>query len=212
MASASLVRAPLTEQYRPRKWEDVVGQDKVISRIRALAKRDALTGRAFWLSGQSGTGKTTIARLIAQEVADEFMIEEVGATSLTVPALIELEKASALSGWGDKTGRAFIVNEAHGLRKDVIRQFLVVLERIPAHVVWVFTTTCEGQDSLFENYSDGSPLLSRCLDFPLARRGLAEAFAKRAQEIAQQEGLDGRALKDYLRLVQDHKNNFRAVI
>jgi hypothetical protein len=84
---------------------------------------------------------------------------------LTVPALVELEKASALSGWGEKTGRAFIVNEAHGLPKDVIRQFIVVLERIPAHVVWLFTTTCEGQESLFENYADGSPLLSRCLDF-----------------------------------------------
>src|SRR5215471_4503005 len=185
---SNLFHTPLTEKYRPATWADVVGQDKIVSRIRQLAGRNALAGRAYWLSGQSGTGKTTIARLIAQE------------------------KASALSGWGDKTGRAFIVNEAHGLRKDVIRQFLVVLERIPAHVVWIFTTTCEGQESLFENYSDGSPLLSRCLDFPLARRGLAEAFAKRAQEIAQQEGLDRRALKDYLRLVQDHKNNFRAVI
>jgi DNA polymerase III gamma/tau subunit len=209
---SDLFRKPLTEKYRPSTWGDVVGQDKVVARLQALANRNALTGRAFWLSGQSGTGKSTIARLIAHEVADEFMIEEVDATSLTVPALIELEKASYLSGWGDKRGRAFIVNEAHGLRKDVIRQFLVVLERVPAHVVWVFTTTCEGQDSLFENYSDGSPLLSRCLDFPLARRGLAEAFAARAKQIAEQEGLDGRPVKDYLRLVQDHKNNFRAVI
>src|SRR5262249_12331682 len=128
------------------------------------------------------------------------------------PALVELEKASALSGWGGKRGRAFIVNEAHGLRKDVIRQFLVALERIPAHVVWIFTTTCEGQVSLFENYADGSPLLSRCLDFALARRGLAEAFAKRAQEIAKRGGLDGRPLKYSLRLVQTHKNNSRAVI
>ena len=209
---SNLFHTPLTEKYRPATWDDVVGQDKVVSRIRQLAGRNALAGRAYWLSGQSGTGKTTIARLIAQEVADEFMIEEVDATSLTVPGLVELEKASALSGWGDKTGRAFIVNEAHGLRKDVIRQFLVVLERIPAHVVWIFTTTCEGQESLFENYSDGSPLLSRCLDFALARRGLAEAFAARAKQIAEREGLDGRDLKDYLRLVQNHKNNFRAVI
>ena len=185
---SGVLRKPLTEKYRPGCWAEVVGQDKVVSRIQQLAKRDALAGRAYWLSGQSGTGKTTIARLIAQEVADDFMIEEVDATSLTVPALVELERASALSGWGNKTGRAFIVNEAHGLRKDVIRQFLVVLERIPAHVVWIFTTTCEGQESLFENYSDGSPLLSRCLDFPLARRSLAEAFAARAKQIAERTG------------------------
>jgi replication-associated recombination protein RarA len=180
---SDLFRKPLTEKYRQTTWADVVEQDKVVGRIHQLAKRDALAGRAFWLSGQSGTGKTTIARLIAQEVADEFMIEEVDATSLTVPALVELEKASALSGWGDKKGRAFIVNETHGLRKDVIRQFLVVLERVPAHVVWVFTTTCEGQESLFENYSDGSPLLSRCLDFPLARRAAASTASRFARSL-----------------------------
>jgi hypothetical protein len=54
--------------------------------------------------------------------------------------------------------------------------------------VWIFTTICEGQESLFENYSDGSPLLSRCLDFPLARRSLAEAFAARAKQIAERTG------------------------
>src|SRR5215831_12912415 len=146
----------LTEQYRPKQWSEVVGQDKLVSRIQALAKR-GLAGRAYWLSGQSGTGKTTIARLLAAEVADDFMVQEVDASTLTVSALTELERESNLSGWGGKPGRAYIVNEAHGLRKDVIRQLLVTLERIPSHAIWVFTTTCEGQDSLFEDYADASP-------------------------------------------------------
>ena len=55
----------LFEQYRPRAWSDVVGQDKIVARIQLLAKR-GLAGRAYWLSGQSGTGKTSIARLIAR--------------------------------------------------------------------------------------------------------------------------------------------------
>jgi DNA polymerase III subunit gamma/tau len=118
----------LTEQYRPRTWSDVVGQDKLVSRIQALAKR-GLTGRAYWLSGQSGTGKTTIARLLAAEVADEFMTREIDAGTLTVSGLTDLERESNLSGWCGKPGRAYIVNEAHGLRKDVIRQLLVTLER-----------------------------------------------------------------------------------
>jgi DNA polymerase III subunit gamma/tau len=125
----------LTEQYRPRTWSEVVGQDKLVSRIQALAKR-GLAGRAYWLSGQSGTGKTTIARLLAAEVADDFMVQEVDASTLTVSALTELERQSQVSGiFGDEQGRAYIVNEAHGLRKDVIRQLLVTLERIPSHVV-----------------------------------------------------------------------------
>src|SRR5262245_36793626 len=82
---------PLAEQYRPRNWSDVVGQDKVVNRIQGLVKR-GLGGRAFWLSGQSGTGKTTIARLIAAEVADELCIHEVDAAALTVGQLRDLER------------------------------------------------------------------------------------------------------------------------
>ena len=128
----------------------------------------ALAGRAYWLSGQSGTGKTTIARLLAAEVADDFSTQEVDASALTVAALRELERESQISGWGEKGGRAYLVNEAHGLRKDVIRQFLVMLERVPSHVVWIFTTTTEGEQGLFEDYDDAGPLLSRCLPLPLA--------------------------------------------
>ena len=70
----------LHEQYRPRCLDEVVGQDRAIARIQRLAAR-GLAGRAYWLSGQSGTGKTTLARLIAAEIADETAIEEVDAAT-----------------------------------------------------------------------------------------------------------------------------------
>ena len=47
----------LAEQYRPRTFADVVGQDKALAKIRTLARR-GLAGRAYWISGQSGTGKS----------------------------------------------------------------------------------------------------------------------------------------------------------
>jgi DNA polymerase-3 subunit gamma/tau len=76
----------LTEKYRPSSWGEVVGLDKIVARVRQLSQR-GLAGRAYWISGQSGTGKTTIARLIAQDVASEWDTEEIDAGALTCAAL-----------------------------------------------------------------------------------------------------------------------------
>ena len=113
---------------------------------------------------------------------------------------------------GAKSGRAYILNESHGLNRAAVRQLLTTLERIPRHVAWVFTTTLDGQEALFEGVDDAHPLLSRCIDLPLARRGLCEAFAQRALEIARAEGLDGKPIKAYIDLVRQKRNNFRAAL
>lgn len=201
----------LTEKYRPKIWKDVVGQDKVLQRIELLRAR-GLAGRAYSLIGASGTGKTTIARLLASEVADDFAIEEIDAGSCTVAALREIEGNWMLSGFGAKCGRAYIVNESHGLRKDAIRQLLVMLERIPKHVIVLFTTTNDGEELLFEDNTDAAPFLSRCIQLSLARRDIAKPFAERAQLIAEMENLGSAPLASILKLVQTHRNNFRAVL
>jgi len=201
----------LHEKYRPTKFADVVGQDRALKCLLGMRERSGLGGKAYWIAGPSGTGKTTLARLIAAEIADSINIDEIDATGLSAAAIQSIERESHIFGMGDKSGRAYIVNEAHGLNKAAVRQLLTTLERVPAHVVWIFTTTDDGAEALFDGI-DAGPLCSRCTEVPMARRGLADGLAQRALEIARTEGLDGKPLSNYLELVKQKRNNMRAVL
>src|SRR5207247_9180472 len=125
------------ERYRPSNWSDVIGQEKAVRQLQANAKRQGWSGQAYFISGASGTGKTTIARLIAGEVASDFNVIEVDASDCSPSTLKDIERMSRSFGMGDKPGRALIVNEAHGFKRLAVRELLVLLECILHDVVLV---------------------------------------------------------------------------
>ena len=94
----------------------------------------------------------------------------------------------------------------------MIRRLLGLLERLPDHVVFIFTTTDSGQKNLFGGQIDAGPLLSRCVAIELTADGMTGPFANRCREIAQAEGLDGQPLSEYEALARECKHNFRAML
>jgi DNA polymerase-3 subunit gamma/tau len=201
----------LFEKYRPMSFDEVLGQDAAIHRVKRVLGR-GWGGRAWWISGASGTGKTTIARIIASDGADDLYVTEYDSGDMITGSEVGgIERSMCHLACG-KGGRAFILNEAHGLKRPIIRRFLGLLERIANHVCFVFTTTKSGDERLFDDPVDPQPLLSRCARIELAEQGLARVFAAHCKRIAEMEGLGRKPLDAYVKLSERCRSNCRAML
>src|SRR5947208_1980760 len=122
-------------------------------------------GGAFWFAGLSGTGKTTLARIVAGMIARCQGIEEVKSVHTTLEYVPRWEHEGTVLAPADRpdpTLRALILNDALLMRKLIVSRLLTTLDPVPRHAVYCFTTTIAGQDALFEGCIDAHPLLSRC--------------------------------------------------
>lgn len=201
----------LYEKWRPRVLEDVCGQDKAVAIARRLIQ-SGMGGRALWVSGLSGVGKSSICFVIARTMAHECCIVETTGRELSPSKVRQL--ADDMRQYGIYPGgRVVVCNESQGLSGPAIEVLLDALESIPSHAAWLFTTSKIGQDALFADHDDAGPLLSRCTILAMTNQGIAEAFAANVRRIAEAEGLDGG--KDdawFLRLARAHKSNHRAML
>jgi replication-associated recombination protein RarA len=206
----------LADQYHPQTFADVVGQPRAIAQLDAIRRtRGTLSGGNYWLSGLSGTGKSTLADLIAAEIAHPTCVHEFVGRRLGVDDVAAMRREMSFRGFAPG-GRVVIVNEAHTIRRQTIEELLDACDQrnLPRHAAWIFTTTLRGEARLFDDFDDSRPLLSRCCKIELAssHNTLALPFAKRAQEIARRHGLDGQPLEAYVHLAQECELNLREML
>ncbi len=144
-------RVPLAERMRPTKLKDVVGQDEIIGEgkiLTKIVKNKEPVNLIFW--GPPGTGKTTIARILAHEFNADFVeISAVTAGKKDVEAVV----ARAKTNWNLKTRTILFVDEIHRFNKAQQDAFLPHVE---SGLITLIGATTENP-----SFEVISPLLSR---------------------------------------------------
>ena len=169
----------LAERYRPKSFDEVIGQDKTIAAMRWYL--DQNTGLAMLLTGPSGSGKTTLAECAARYWGTtDFDIHRVESAQCDVSTLRDLaDNAHVYGAW--RGGRKmYLIDEVHTITGRAADRMLSLLEGLPSHVLLIGTTT-ESQ------WTDGI-LLSRWIRFDLQKVNSAEV-ARHLEHIAERERL-----------------------
>lgn len=151
---------PYHIKYRPKDLNEVVGQKEVVKSLGSLLKSRALP-HAYLFSGQYGSGKTTLARIITNRLKIEpaNIIEVDAASNSGIDAMRELTSALRYNGFGTNPNKAIIIDEAHGLSKQAWDSLLKSVEEPPPHVYFFFCTTVEGKVP--------DTIVSRCVSYSL---------------------------------------------
>ena len=193
----------LARKYRPAAFDQVVGQESVVSTLMNAIRHDRLH-HAYLFSGTRGVGKTTLARLFARalncakgptitpcgacdacrEIAagtSMDVIEIDGASNRKVEDVDPLREAARYAPARDRH-KIFIIDEVHMLSDTAFNALLKILEEPPPRTIFLFATT--------EPEEVPDTILSRCLHLA-CRRVPRRQIAETLERTAKAESIEG---------------------
>ncbi len=131
----------LYRKYRPASFKDVLGQDHIVNALQGALKTDKVA-HAYLFAGSRGTGKTSIARILAGEIgcsgSDLYEID--AASNRGIDDVRELRESVRTMPF-DSKNKVYIIDEVHMLTKEAFNALLKTLEEPPAHVIFILATT-----------------------------------------------------------------------
>lgn len=177
----------LYRKWRPQSFAEVIGQDSIRQTLQNSLKSGRIS-HAYLFSGPRGTGKTTIARLLAKGLdcaqgptdspcgecsecraiangSSLNVIEVDGASNRGIDEIRELREQVRLAPVGAKY-KVYIIDEVHMLTTEAFNALLKTLEEPPSHVVFIFATT--------DLHKVPATILSRCQRYDFKRLAMPE--------------------------------------
>lgn len=167
----------LYREFRPKSFDDVIGQDFIVETLKNQIKLDKLT-HAYLFCGPRGTGKTSTAKIFAKAVNCTHneegnpcgMCAECVALSDSNTDIVEIDAASnnrveEIRDLREKVNfppligkyKVYIIDEVHMLTDSAFNALLKTLEEPPKHVIFILATT--------EIHKLPATILSRCARF-----------------------------------------------
>lgn len=191
----------LYRKYRPNSFSEIIGQEHVVQTLSNALSSNSVS-HAYIFSGPRGSGKTTIARLLAKAVncekrkEGEFepcnscsscleikegrsmdLIEIDAASHRGIDEMRELREGIKFSPTKGKY-KVFVVDECHQLTKEAVNALLKTLEEPPSHAIFVLATT--------EIHKMIPTIISRCQRFDFRKLTMAE-IVKRLDLLSKKE-------------------------
>lgn len=191
----------LYRKFRPSRFEEVKGQEHIVTTLQNQIRADRI-GHAYLFCGTRGTGKTTIAKILARAVNCEHPVEGspcgecasckaiAAGTSMNV---IEIDAASNNGvdnireiveevSYSPAEGRfkVYIIDEVHMLSIGAFNALLKTLEEPPSYVIFILATT--------EVHKIPITILSRCQRYDF-RRITIDTITDRLRELMEKEGV-----------------------